>query len=142
MKKVHLVLGSGGARGIAHIGVIEALEEAGYEIGAITGTSIGAVVGGMYCAGHLPTYRNWLLTLSRTAVLRLFDFTISGRGFVKGQKVYNTLRRLTGDYNIEEFAIPFSAVATDVFNNEEVHFERGDFYTALRASTAIPGNYW
>jgi NTE family protein len=139
MKKVHLVLGSGGARGIAHIGVIEALEEAGYEIGAITGSSIGAVVGGMYCAGHLQTYKNWLLTLSRTAVLRLFDFTISGRGFVKGQKVFNTLRNFTGDYNIEDFPIPFTAIATNVFKNEEVHFSSGDFYTALRASSAIPG---
>jgi NTE family protein len=139
MKKVHLVLGSGGARGVAHIGVIEAMEEAGYEIAAVTGTSIGAVVGGMYCAGHLQIYKNWLLTLSRTAVMRLFDFTISGRGFVKGQKVYNTLRKFTGDRNIEDFSIPFTAVATDVFNNEEVHFTSGDFYTALRASTAIPG---
>jgi NTE family protein len=139
MKKVHLVLGSGGARGIAHIGVIEALEAAGYEIGAITGSSIGAVVGGMYCAGHLPTYKDWLLKLSKTSVLRLFDFTITGRGFVKGQKVFNTLRQLTGDYIIEDFPIPFSAVATDVFKNEEVHFCNGDFYTALRASSAIPG---
>jgi NTE family protein len=139
MKKVHLVLGSGGARGIAHIGVIEALEEAGYEICSITGSSIGAVVGGMYCAGHLPTYKDWLLQLSKTSVLRLFDFTITGRGFVKGQKVYNTLRRFTGDCNIENFAIPFTAVATDILSNAEVHFSSGDFYTALRASTAIPG---
>jgi NTE family protein len=139
MKKVHLILGSGGARGIAHIGVIEALEEAGYEICAVTGSSIGAVVGGMYCAGYLPTYKDWLLKLSKTAVLRLFDFTITGRGFVKGQKVYNTLRLFTGDSNIENFTIPFTAVATDILNNEEVHFSSGDFYTALRASTAIPG---
>jgi NTE family protein len=139
MKKVHLVLGSGGARGIAHIGVIEALEAEGYEIAAVTGSSIGAVVGGMYCAGHLHTYKNWLLTLSRTAVLRLFDFTISGRGFVRGQKVFNTLRELTGNYNIEALPIPFTAIATDVFKNEEVHFCDGDFYTALRASSAIPG---
>jgi NTE family protein len=141
MKKVHLVLGSGGARGIAHIGVIEALESAGYEICAITGSSMGAVVGGMYCAGYLSTYKSWLLTLSKTAVFRLFDLNITGPGFVKGQKVYNTLRRFTGDRNIEDFAIPFTAVATDILKNEEVHFSSGDFYTALRASTAIPGMF-
>ena len=93
----------------------------------------------MYCAGHLQTYKNWLLTLSRTSVLRLFDFTISGRGFVKGQKVFNTLRQLTGNYNIEDIPTPFTAVATNVLKNEEVHFCDGDFYTALRASSAIPG---
>jgi NTE family protein len=141
MKKVHLVLGSGGARGIAHIGVIEALEEQGFEICAVTGSSIGAVVGGMYCAGHLQTYKNWLLTLTKTAVLRLFDFTITNKGFVKGQKVYNRLKNLTGDHNIEDFAIPFTAVATNITNNAEVYFTSGDLYTALRASTAIPGMF-
>ncbi len=141
MKCVHLVLGSGGARGIAHIGVIEALEKAGYTICSVTGSSIGAVVGGMYCAGYLPAYKDWLLTLSKTAVFRLFDLNITGPGFVKGQKVYNTLRRFTGDRNIEDFNIPFTAVATDILKNEEVHFSSGDFYTALRASTAIPGMF-
>jgi NTE family protein len=141
MKKVHLVLGSGGARGIAHIGVIEALEEQGFEICAVTGSSIGAVVGGMYCAGHLQTYKNWLLTLSKTSVLRLFDLTITNKGFVKGQKVYNRLKSFTGDRNIEDFDIPFTAVATNITNNAEVYFTSGDLYTALRASTAIPGMF-
>jgi NTE family protein len=141
MKRVHLVLGSGGARGIAHIGVIEALEEQGFEICAVTGSSIGAVVGGMYCAGHLQTYKNWLLTLSKTSVLRLFDLTITNKGFVKGQKVYNRLKSFTGDRNIEDFAIPFTAVATNITNNAEVYFTSGDLYTALRASTAIPGMF-
>lgn len=141
MKKVHLVLGSGGARGIAHIGVIEALLEQGFEITAITGCSIGAVVGGMYCAGHLQTYKDWLLTLNKTSVLRLFDFTITTRGFVKGQKVYNRLKSFAGEWNIEDFAIPFTAVATDIVNNAEVYFTKGDLYAALRASTAIPGMF-
>jgi NTE family protein len=141
MKKVHLVLGSGGARGIAHIGVIEALEEQGFEICAVTGSSIGAVVGGMYCAGHLQTYKNWLLTFSKTSVLRLFDFTITNKGFIKGQKVYNRLKSFTGDRNIEDFDIPFTAVATNITNNAEVYFTSGDLYTALRASTAIPGMF-
>lgn len=141
MKKVHLVLGSGGARGIAHIGVIEALEEQGFEICAVTGSSIGAVVGGMYCSGHLQDYKNWLLTLSKTSVLRLFDLTITTKGFVKGQKVYNRLKSFTGNRNIEEFAIPFTAVATNITNNAEVYFTSGDLYTALRASTAIPGMF-
>jgi len=141
MKKVHLVLGSGGARGVAHIGVIEALQQHGFEICGITGCSIGAVVGGMYCAGHLSTYKNWLFTLNKTSVLRLFDFTITTRGFIKGQKVYNRLKGFTGEWNIEDFDIPFTAVATDIVNNAEVYFTQGDLYTALRASTAIPGMF-
>jgi NTE family protein len=139
MNKVHLVLGSGGARGVAHIGVIEALEEQGYQVCSVTGSSIGAVVGGMYCAGHLQTYKNWLCTLSKTSVLRLFDLTITGRSFVKGDKVYKILRGLTGDKLIEDFPIPFTAVATDIHTNEEVYFTSGDFYTALKSSSAIPG---
>jgi NTE family protein len=138
-KKIHLVLGSGGARGMAHIGVIEAIEAAGYTICSVTGSSIGAVVGAMYCAGHLTTYRDWLYTLSRTSVLRLFDFTFAKNGFVKGQKVYNRLQSFTGDLNIEDLAIPFTAVATDIHQQEEVYFSSGNLYDALRASTAIPG---
>ncbi len=140
-QKVHLVLGSGGARGMAHIGVIESLEAAGYTITRVTGSSIGAVVGAMYCAGHLTTYKNWLLALTRTSVLRLFDFTITRKGFVKGQKVYQKLQSFTGDINIEDMRVPFTAVATDIGNYEEVHFSSGKLYDALRASTAIPGMF-
>ncbi len=138
-QKVHLVLGSGGARGVAHIGVIEAAEAAGYEICGVTGTSMGAVVGGMYCAGHLQTYKNWLLTLTRTGVLRLFDLTITRHGFVKGEKVFSRLIDFTGHINIEDLPVPFMAIAADINSGQEVCFTSGNLYKAMRASTAIPG---
>lgn len=138
-KKVHLVLGSGGARGMAHIGVIEMLEDQGYQVVSVAGCSMGAVVGGMYCAGCLPAYKDWLLSLNKKAVWSLFDFTFSKQGFVKGEKVLGKLRELAGEQDIEQFAIPFTAVATDLLHKKEVHFNAGNFYTALRASMGIPG---
>ncbi|MFT3843517.1 MAG: patatin-like phospholipase family protein [Lacibacter sp.] len=138
-KKAHLVLGSGGARGIAHIGVIEQLEENDYEIISITGCSMGAVVGGMYCAGYLKTYKDWLLTLNKSKVFNLFDFTFTMQGFVKGEKVLAQLESFTGKQNIEELRIKFIAVATDIINRKEVHFTSGNLYKALRASIGIPG---
>jgi NTE family protein len=91
MKKVHLVLGCGGARGIAHIGVIEMLEKEGYEICEVIGCSMGAVIGGIYCAGYLEQYKEWLLSLNKTGVFRLFDFTFTTQGFVKGWRVFNKI---------------------------------------------------
>jgi NTE family protein len=138
-KKVHLVLGSGGARGIAHIGVIEQLEKEGYEIIEIIGCSMGAVVGGIYAAGHLPEYKDWLLSLSRSDVFDLMDFTFTKMGFVKGEKLFAKHKEVTGDLQIEDFSIPFTAVATDMRHNEEVYFRSGNLYKALRASVSIPG---
>jgi NTE family protein len=138
-KKVHLVLGSGGARGIAHIAVIEELEKEGYEIIEVIGCSMGAVVGGIYAAGHLTEYKEWLMSLSRKGVFDLLDFTFTKQGFVKGEKLFAKHLEVTGKENIEEFRIPFTAVATDMRNHEEVHFKSGDLYKALRASVSIPG---
>lgn len=138
-KKVHLVLGSGGARGVAHIGVIEMLEEAGHEIISVTGASMGAVVGGMYAAGHLGTYRDWMLTLTKTMVFRIMDFTLARQGFLKGERIFNILQEVTGPQLIEQLRIPFTAVATDMVHNREVHYRSGDLYKAFRASIAIPG---
>ncbi len=138
-KKVHLVLGSGGARGIAHIGVIELLEEQGYEIISVTGCSMGAVVGGMYCAGFLTAYKDWLLTMNKTKVFNLFDFTITKQGFVKGERVLAHLQGFTGEQNIEDLKIQFTAVATDIMHKKEIHFQSGNLYKALRASIGIPG---
>ena len=140
-KKVHLVLGSGGARGIAHIAIIEELERHGYEIIEIIGCSMGAVIGGIYAAGHLPEYKEWLLGLDRSGVLDLMDFTFTKQGFVKGEKIFAKHREMTGDLTFENLNIPFTAVATDMKNNEEVHFTSGDLYHALRASVSIPGLY-
>jgi len=138
-KKVHLVLGSGGARGIAHIGVIELLEEQGYEIISVTGCSMGAVVGGMYCAGYLTAYKDWLLTMNKTKVFNLFDFTFTKQGFVKGERVLAHLQGFTGEQNIEDLKIQFTAVATDIMHKKEIHFQSGNLYKALRASIGIPG---
>ncbi len=139
MAKVHLVLGAGGARGMAHIGIIEELEKAGHEIVEIIGCSMGAVVGGIYCAGHLPAYRDWLLTLSKGSVFKLMDFTLTTQGFLKGEKIFSTILDMCGQQEIENFDIPFTAVATDLHGLEEVHLSSGDLYQALRASISIPG---
>ncbi len=138
-KKVHLVLGSGGARGVAHIGVIEALEEHGYEIIEVIGCSMGAVVGGMYCAGQLQDYKEWLFTLTKKGVFDLLDFTLTSVGFVKGEKLFSKHMEVAGEQNIEDFEIPFTAVATDMKSHEEVYFREGDLFKALRASVSIPG---
>ena len=138
-KKVHLVLGSGGARGVAHIGVIEVLEEYGYDIVSVTGCSMGAVVGGMYAAGFLRAYRDWMLTLTKTMQFRIMDFTLARQGFLKGERIFNILQEVAGPQLIEQLRIPFTAVATDMVQNKEVHYRSGDLYKAFRASIAIPG---
>lgn len=138
-KKVHLVLGSGGARGIAHIGAIETLEEAGFEIVSIAGCSMGAVVGGIYAAGYQKAYKDWMLTLTKSMVFDILDFTMARHGFFKGERIFNILEKMTGPQNIEDMKIAFTAVSADMAVNEEVHFTSGDLYKALRASIGIPG---
>jgi len=138
-KKVHLVLGSGGARGVAHIGVIEELERQGYEIIEVIGCSMGAVVGGIYCAGQLEEYKKWMLSLTKKKVFDLLDFTFTKQGFIKGEKLFGKHIEVTGNQNIEDFKIPFTAVATDMRHHEEVHFRKGDLFKALRASVSLPG---
>jgi len=138
-KKVHLVLASGGARGIAHIGVIEKLEEAGCEIVEIAGCSMGAVIGGLYAAGKLKEYKEWLLKLKRSDVFRQMDFTLARHGFVKGEKIFSTIMEFIGPQKIENLKIPFTAVATDLNTGEEISFKEGDLYQAMRASVSIPG---
>lgn len=138
-KKVHLVLGSGGARGMAHIGVIDMLLADGYEIASVTGCSMGAVVGGMFCAGSLQLYKDWLCTLTKTSVFNLFDFTFTKQGFVKGNKVLDKLKEFAGEQDIENLPVPFTAVATDMMHRKEMHFSSGNLYKALRASICIPG---
>ncbi|WP_226389774.1 patatin-like phospholipase family protein [Penaeicola halotolerans] len=137
-KSVSLVLSSGGARGLAHIGVIEGLLEKGYEIKEITGCSMGALIGGMYAAGHLDAFKEWVSHLDRIDVFSLLDFTFSSGGFIRGEKVFNELRKVIPDCQIEDLNIPFKAVATDITNSREYIFEKGSLYTAIRASAAIP----
>ena len=137
-KSISLVLGSGGARGLAHIGVIQVLEEWGYDIRSISGSSMGALVGGIYAAGELETYREWVCTLDRLDVLRLLDFSFSGSSLFKGEKVIETLRDLIGPRNIEDLSVDFTAVATDLDANKEVWISNGPLFNAIRASIAFP----
>ena len=136
-KTVALVLGSGGARGYAHIGVIEELEARGYEIGCIAGSSMGAVIGGIYAAGKLPEYRDWVETLDYLDLLRLLDVSFS-LGAIRGERVFGRIRRFLGEINIEDLPIPYTAVATDLTNQQEVWFQEGCLHQAMRASAAIP----
>jgi len=137
-KTVSLVLSSGGARGIAHIGAIEEFERRGYEIGSISGTSMGALVGGIYAAGGLSLFKDWILTLDRMDVFSLVDFTLSGRGLIKGEKVLTAMKEMIPDVDIEDLSIPYSAIATDIINGEEIVFDKGSLYDAIRASVSIP----
>jgi len=136
-KKVALVLGSGGARGYAHIGVIEALEARGYEIGCIAGCSMGAVVGGIYAAGKLDEYRQWTESLDYLDVLRLLYVSFR-LGAIRGEKVFGKIHEIVGEIDIEQLAIPYTAVATDLTNQQEIWFQEGCLHKAMRASAAIP----
>jgi NTE family protein len=138
-RRVALALGGGGARGYAHIGVIRELERRGLRITGIAGTSMGALVGGLYAAGALDAYTDWVQSLSQRDVIRLLDPTITGPGMVRAEKVLDKVTELVGDRSIEDLTMPFTAVATDLIARKEVWFQRGRLDTAIRASIAIPG---
>ncbi len=137
-KKISLVLGSGGARGLAHIGVIQVLEEQGYEISSISGSSMGALIGGIYATGKLDIYSEWVCALNRMDVFRLLDVSFSGTAIFKGERIINRLRDLIGQQNIEDLPISFTAVATDLEESKEVWLSTGPLCDALRASIAFP----
>lgn len=136
-KRVALVLGSGGARGYAHIGVIEELEARGYEIGCVAGCSMGAVIGGIHAAGKLDDYRLWIESLDYLGLLRLMDVSFS-LGVIRGDKVFARIREIVGEVNIEDLPIPYTAVATDLTTHQEIWFQEGCLHQAMRASAAIP----
>jgi NTE family protein len=137
-RRIALVLGAGGARGLAHIGVIEALHAHGFEISAIAGSSMGALVGGICAAGRLDDYRDWACALERSGVLRLLDFAFGHPGLIRGERVIGALQELVGNHRIENLPIPFTAVATDLHRQREVWINRGPLFDAIRASIAIP----
>ena len=138
-KTVSLVLGSGGARGHAHIGVIKALEEFGIEVRNISGASMGAAIGGIYAADKLDVYTDWAYRLTRGDVLKLLDFSFSKRSIFKGERIIGTLKDLIGDRKIEDLDKQFTAVATSLLEQREVWLNSGSLFTAIRASTAVPG---
>lgn len=135
---VSLVLGSGGARGHAHIGVIRALEDNGVEVRNIAGTSMGAVIGGVYAAGELDTYCEWANSLSGSDVVKLLDLSFSRKALFKGERVFDVLRELIGDRDIEDLERGFTAVSTDIDAHSEVWLQEGSLFSAVRASAAVP----
>jgi NTE family protein len=137
-KTVSLVLGSGAARGLTHIGVIDWLEEHGYRIASVAGASMGALVGGIYAAGKLDSYRNWVVALERSDVLRVLDLAFSSEGLIKGNRLIETLKLMVGEHTIEELPITYTAVATDLERQREVWLTEGPLFDAIRASIAIP----
>ncbi|MFO7955119.1 patatin-like phospholipase family protein [Thioalkalivibrio sp.] len=138
-QSISLVLGSGGARGLAQIGVIRWLEEhSDYHIRSIAGASMGAVVGGIYAAGQLDAYEDWVKTLRRQDVWRLLDFSFRGAGLIRGDRLIEKLRDMLDDTDIEQLPISFTAVATDIEREREVWLNSGSLFDAIRASIAIP----
>jgi NTE family protein len=136
---VALALGSGGARGYAHIGVIEALRARGYDIVGVTGSSMGAMVGGLHAAGRLDEFADWAKSLTQRTILRLLDPSISAAGVLRAEKILDAVRDILGPVTIEQLPIPYTAVATDLLAGKSVWFQRGPLDTAIRASIAIPG---
>lgn len=137
-RKIALVLASGGARGIAHIGVIKELEKRGYTISSVAGTSMGAVIGGFYAMNQIDSYTQFMSSLSQEDIYKLMDFTLTKHGFLKAEKVFKRMEEFIPDQRIEELNIPFAAVAADLVKMQEVVFSHGSVYKAMRASIAIP----
>jgi NTE family protein len=137
---IHLVLGSGGARGLAHIGVVRVLRERGYRIESITGCSMGALVGALIVTGHLDAYEEWVCQLTRRDVIRFLDISLLGRsGMVKGDKLMEQLGGWLEGIALEDLPIPLTVVAADIAARKEVWITRGDVLEAVRASIAVPG---
>lgn len=134
-----MALGSGGARGYAHIGVIQVLQERGYDIGGIAGSSMGALVGGVQAAGRLNELAEWATSLTQRTILRLLDPSLTAAGVLRAEKILDAVRDILGPVSIEQLAVPYTAVATDLLTGKSVWFQRGPVDEAIRASIAIPG---
>jgi NTE family protein len=137
-KTVSLILGSGGARGLAHIGAINALEKQGFEIRSIAGCSMGALIGGIYAAGKLDEFEHWVRAIDKVDIVSLLDISWQKHGLVKGDKIIDTLVDLVGDRLIEDLPMPFTAVAADVRNEKEIWISSGKLFDAIRASISLP----
>ena len=140
-KDVALVLSSGGARGLAHIGAIEVLEEQGYRITSIAGCSMGALIGGVYAVGKLKEFREWMKTVDRKKMLELTDFSLSLNHIAKGSRILEATMEFVPDIPIEDLPIPYCAVATDLKAGREVVFSKGSLFDAIRASISLPSFY-
>ena len=140
-KNVALALASGGPRGFAYIGAIEVLQERGYTVTSVAGASAGSLVGGIFAAGGLEPFKQWLYGLDPVKVVSLMDFTPSRNYLVKGEKVIDAIRQRVPDVRIEDLPILFAAVATDLFTGEEVVIREGPLFDAIRASISIPSMF-
>ena len=140
-KDVALVLSSGGARGLAHIGAIEELEAQGYPITSIAGCSMGALIGGVYASGKLDAFREWMKTVDKRKMLKLTDFSLSLDHLVKGTRIIEAIMEFVPDVLIEDLPIPYCAVATDWKTGREVIFRKGSLFQAIRASISLPAFY-
>jgi NTE family protein len=137
-KTVSLILGSGGARGLAHIGIINWLEESDFLIRSISGCSMGALVGGVFAAGKLDVFTEWVKAIKTTDMLKLLDISFGSSGMVKGERIINTLKDLVGDQLIEDLPITYTAVASDIVNEKEIWLNDGPLFDAIRASISLP----
>ena len=138
-KRVALVLGSGGARGLAHIGAIEALEDRGYTITSIAGCSMGSIIAGMYAAGELKRAKEWFLQVDKQLILRMIDINLlSSNSLVKGERIIKELEKIVPDRPMENLNIPCTIVASDMISTDEVSFRSGSLFEAIRASISIP----
>lgn len=135
---IALVLSSGGARGFAHIGAIKVLEERGYKITSVAGTSMGALVGGIYASGRLKEFEEWVSSLDVMEILKLTDISLSKKGLVKGDRIIDRMKEIVHDRDIEELPVPYCAVATDIIRGCERVFTSGSLFNAIRASISIP----
>ena len=138
IKTVSLVLGSGGARGLAHIGVIHWLEEHNLKIESISGCSMGALIGGVYAAGKLDDFEQWVCAITKFDMVSLLDLAWSKNGLIKGDKIINSLIKLVGDQLIEDLPLSFTSVATDIVSEKEVWIQSGKLFDAIRASISLP----
>jgi NTE family protein len=137
-KDVALVLSSGGAKGFAHVGVINALKRNGFNIHSVAGTSMGSLVGGLYATGELNNFIDFMEAMDLREMMKLIDITVSSKGLIKGDKVIAKLKELIPDRNIEDLKLPYCAVATDIVTGKEKIFTSGKLYDAIRASISIP----
>lgn len=135
---ISLVLGSGGARGLAHIGVIRTLEQHGYHIASIAGCSMGALIGGIYAAGKLDEFEQWVLSIDKLDIVNLLDIAWGSDGLVKGDKIIAALTAMVGDVQIESLPIKYTAVAADISQEKEVWMNSGSLFEAIRASISLP----
>lgn len=135
---IALVLSGGAARGLAHIGIIEVLEEQDFIINSIAGNSMGAYIAAIYAMGKLKEFKEWVIAMDKLDIIKFLDFRLSAQGFIKGDKIFRKMKSLFPDQNIETLPIPYVAVASDIKNGKEVILNKGSIYEAVRASISIP----